>query len=387
MLAQAMIGRYGYAAPRTRETFLRAKALVDDSTELSQKFAVLYGIWACHYVAGELAQQRDAAADFLAEAERANDAITLCVAHRLLGTTYLTMGEFTTALHHLNQARALYRSAPSPANRYQYGQDVEAAILCYLSWALWHVGQVNQALKVATEAINIAEKLSHPHTLVYTICHARGFIDLFRRCHGDMKSYADVVISVCKQNGFSHWLNCGTILSGWAAVCTDQIGKGEEALREGVVGWQKGGARLWMPMFLTLEAETHAKAGRNDIALQTIERALSVCKGSGECWTIPEVLRMKARLAQSMGQANSREIQTVLLDALDIARRQKALSWQMRISCDLARLWRHQGLNRKALRLLQSVYDQFTEGFDSVDLRDAQQLIHDLNRACPALMC
>jgi class 3 adenylate cyclase/DNA-binding response OmpR family regulator/predicted ATPase len=380
MLAQAMIASYGYAAPRTRDTFQRAKVLIDGSTELSQKFAVLYGLWACHYVAGEVAQQREAAANFLVEAERANDAITLCVAHRLVGTTLLTMGEFPAALRHLNQARTLYRSAPSPSGRYQYGQDVEAAVLCYLSWALWHVGRVDQAQKIATEAIELAEKLSHPHTLVYTICHARGFMDLFRGRYEDMQSYAGLVISICKQNGFSHWLNCGTIFDGWAAVCAGEVARGEEVLREGVAGWQKKGAQLWMPMFLILEAETYAKAGRDETALQTIEQALTICNANGECWAIAEILRTKARLLQSMGRANCREIETMLLEALAVARRQKALSWEMRISCDLSRLWQRQGQDKKALKLLRSVYDQFTEGFDSADLRDAQQLIHNLNR-------
>jgi len=327
-----------------------------------------------------VAQQREAAAEFLAEAERVNDPITLCVAHRLVGTTYLTMGEFVSALRHLKQARTLYRSAPSPSCRYQYGQDTEAAVMCYLSWALWHVGKVDEALKIATEAIELAEKLSHPHTLVYTICHVRGFTDLFRRRYGEMPSYADLMISICEQNGFLHWVNCGTIFRGWASTCAGDIAKGGEVLREGVAGWQNGGAQLWVPVFLMLEAETHAKMGRDDIALQTIERALRVCQNTGERWAVPEILCAKARLIQSTGRTNSRAIESTLLEALKIARSQKALCWELRVSCDLSRLWQRQKQNRKAIRLLQSVYDQFTEGFDSADLRQAQHFIQELNR-------
>ena len=66
------------------------------------------------------------------------------------------------------------------------------------------------------------------------------------------QSYAGLVISICNENGFSHWANCGMILDGWAAVCAGQLDRGMEVLREGVVGWQKGGARLWMPMFLNV---------------------------------------------------------------------------------------------------------------------------------------
>jgi len=378
MLGQAMIASYGYAAPKTRETLLRARTLMDDSTEASQKFAVLYGIWASLYVAAEVARQRDAAVELFAEAERTNDTAALCIAHRLVGTTYVTMGEFAAGLGHLKLARALYNAEHHAGYRHQYGQDIGASALCYLSWALWHLGHIDQASEAATEAMELAEKLSHPHTLVYTICHARGFMDLFRRRCEDTKSYAGLVVSICNENGFSHWANCGMILDGWAAICAGQVDRGLEVLREGVVGWQKGGARLWLPMFLILEAETYAKAGRHEAALQAIEQALAICEETGERWALAEVLRIKARLLSTGHGKNCRKIEAILHDSLEIAQRQQARCWELRTSCDLARLWQRQGRNRKALKLLQSVYDQFTEGFDTADLRDAQALLRDL---------
>src|SRR5262249_57438527 len=107
MLGQAMIADRGYAAPETREVLLRAKTLIDELTDPSQKFAILYGIWASHYVGGDVVKQRGAAAEFLAEAERHKDTAALCIAHRALGTTCLTTGEFAAGLRHLRRARAL----------------------------------------------------------------------------------------------------------------------------------------------------------------------------------------------------------------------------------------------------------------------------------------
>jgi class 3 adenylate cyclase/adenylate kinase family enzyme len=124
MLGQAMIASRGYAAPETKETLLRARALTDDLTDPAQKFAILYGIWACHYVGGEVAKQRDAAEEFLAEAGRHNDTAALCIAHRALGTTFMTMGDFANGLHHLERARALYDSKQHLCYRFQYGQDI-----------------------------------------------------------------------------------------------------------------------------------------------------------------------------------------------------------------------------------------------------------------------
>jgi predicted ATPase len=248
----------------------------------------------------------------------------LCVAHRLVGTTHVALGEFAAALRHLKLARMLYDSKRAAGNHqldqdsevserhagyYQFGQDIGVSILCYLSWALWHLGYVDQATEAATEAMKLAEKLSHPHTLVYTICHARGFMDLFRRRCEDTSSYAGLVISTCNENGFSHWLNCGVILDGWAVVCPGHLDRGMAVLQEGIVRWQKEGARIWMPMFRTLEAETYVKAGRDEAALLAIEQALAEAENIGERWAMAEALRIKARILSSCSDKNCREIE------------------------------------------------------------------------------
>jgi predicted ATPase len=380
MMAQAMIASHGYAAPSTLRILLQARELIEESTCRSQKFAILFGIWVCHHLAGEIAKQRDAALVFLAEAERTDDTAVRCVAHRIIGTTYVTMGEFVTGLHHLKQARALYDPEHHAGYRHQYGPDIGAAALCYLSWALWHLGHFDQASEAATEAMKLAEKLSHPQTLVYTICHARAFMDIFRRRRQDIQSYASRVISICNENGFSpRWASWGRILDGWAAICGGDVDRGTAVLQKAVAGWQKEGAR-WMPMFLILEAEGQVKAGRAEAALQAIEQALAACEDTGERWAMAEVLRTKARILLSTGRAESDEIEAILLDSLEIARRQQARCWELRTSCDLARLWQSQGRNREALKLLQSVYDQFKEGFDAADLKNARALVRSLRR-------
>jgi class 3 adenylate cyclase/DNA-binding response OmpR family regulator/predicted ATPase len=380
MLGQAMIADRGYAAPETKKVLLQAKALFNDLTDSSQKFAILYMTWACHYVGGEISKQTDAATEFLVEAERHSDTAVLCVAHRLLGTTYVTRGDFAAGLHRLERARALYNSEHHACYRHQYGQDIGAAALCYLSWALWHLGYVDQASAVAVEAMKHAEELSHPHTLVYTICHARGFMDLFSRRCDDTRSYAGLVISLCTENRFSHWINCGRILEGCAEIRQGKVDQGIELLRAGMASWQKAGARLWLPIFLTLEAEAYAEAGRGDAALQAIDEALTIAKDTGERWAMAEMLRVKARLLQAVGRTEAGEIETILIDSLEIARAQRARCWELRASCDLALLWQSQGRRRKALKLLESVYEQFTEGFDTADLRDAKALMENLRR-------
>ena len=133
-----------------------------------------------------------------------------------------------------------------------------------------------------------------------------------------------------------------------------------------------------MPIFLALKAEAYVKIGRGDIALKTIDEALAIADETGERWAVAEVLRIRAGLLQTTGRATAGEIENILVKSLETGRRQQALSWQLRIACDLAYLLQGQGRGAEAQPLLQSIYNQFTEGFDTTDLIYAKGLLDDL---------
>jgi class 3 adenylate cyclase/predicted ATPase len=379
MLAQAMIASKGYSSPETMEVLLRAKKLITEATETSQRFTILYGMWACYYVGGEVNKQHVAATEFLSEAETHDDTAALCLAHRVLGTTYFTMGEFSAARKHLERAQGLYDPDHHLRYRFQYGQDIGTTVMCYLSWALWHLGCVDQASQLAFKAVNRAEEISHPHSLVYTLCHARGMMDVFRRQSDDTKSYAGVVTSLCSEHAFPFWAAGGQIFGGWATINQGEVDAGVDELIRGLAAWRKTGARLWLPIFLALEAEGHFKAGRNQAALHSIEQALAFSDETGERWAVAEILRVKAHLLLTTGRGRPDEVEKLLIESLEIARRQQALCWELRTSCDLGRLWQEQGRSKEAVKLLGTIYARFTEGLETTDLHYAKALIEVLN--------
>jgi class 3 adenylate cyclase/predicted ATPase len=379
-LGQAMIASFGYAASATKEVLLRARTHINDTTEPGQKFSVLYGIWACYYVGSDVSMQREAVSEFLVEAERHNDPGILCIAHRIFGTTLVTMGEFATARLHLEKARDLYSPEKHADLRYEFGQDIGAAASCYLSWALWHTGCFEDALKVAAEGVAWAATLSHPFTLAYTICHARGLMDIFRRTPDDTRSYAATVIALCDEHRFPFWAAGGRILDGWAAIRQGQEDEGIELLRAGIAAWRKTGARLWLSLFLALEAESHANAGRASAARQTIEEALAIADETGEVWAVPEVLRIKAAIVQSIGDGNDRDAEMILQEAIGIARAKQSRWWELCIACDLAELWRVQSRTAEATELLQTILDQFVDCAKASDLRRPVTLLQEIRR-------
>jgi predicted ATPase len=378
MVAQAMIASKGYSSPETMEVLLRAKKLITEVTETSQRFTILYGMWACYYVGGEVNKQHVAATEFLSEAETHDDTAALCLAHRALGTTYFTMGQFSAARKQLERARGLYDPDHHLRFRFQYGQDIGTTAMCYLSWALWHLGYVDQASQLASKAVNRAEEISHPHTLVYTLCHARGMMDVFRRQSDDTKSYAGVVTSLCSEHAFPFWAAGGQIFSGWAAINQGEVDAGVDKLVCGLAAWRTTGARLWLPIFLALEAEGHLKAGRDQAALHSIEQALATSDETGERWAIAEILRVKANLLLTTGRGKAEEVEEALIESLEIARQQQAKSWELRSATSLARLWRDQRKPQQARELLARVYGWFTEGFDARDLKEAKALLDAL---------
>jgi len=219
--------------------------------------------------------------------------------------------------------------------------------------------------------------MSHPHTRVYTICHARAMVDIFRRRADNMRSYADSVLSLSREHGLLHWTAFGQIIDGWSVTTCGDTDRGIELLRAGVAAWQKAGARLWLPLFLTLEAEACAKAGRSDDTLEVIDCAISASQRSGERWYLAEMLRIKARVLSQANHTND-QVETLLAKSLEIARSQQARCWELRAACDLALVWQSNSRVKEALELLQPIYTRFTEGFDAVDLQRARQILGSL---------
>ena len=113
--------------------------------------------------------------------------------------------------------------------------------------------------------------------------------------------------------------------------------------------------------------------------MRVIEQAITTSKETGECWAIAELLRVKASILSTTGRSIAHDIETLLEESVKIARRQQARCLELRSACDLADLWKRQGREDEALKLLQSIYNQFTEDFDTADLQKAKALMESLN--------
>jgi len=132
------------------------------------------------------------------------------------------------------------------------------------------------------------------------------------------------------------------------------------------------------PAFLAMLAHGRGLSGQSESALAAIDEALKRSERTGERWCTAELLRIKGELLLSPGAPDRSAAEEYFRRALDQARQQGALGWELRAAASLARLLLQKDDSSDAKGMLQTVYDRFTEGFDTADLIAAKQLLDDL---------
>lgn len=154
---------------------------------------------------------------------------------------------------------------------------------------------------------------------------------------------------------------------------------GLQLLRTGLDDLRKTRFALFYIKFLGELADALGRAGQVPQGLEAIDEALARSERNDERWCMADLLRIKGELISMPGDpAAGAEAERCFAEALDWARRQGALSWELRISTSLARLWHSQGRKDQARDLLASTYGKFTEGFETADLKAAQALLNSM---------
>src|SRR5262249_13153464 len=154
--------------------------------------------------------------------------------------------------------------------------------------------------------------------------------------------------------------------------------EGIEQMTQGWTAWHATGAALCQPYFLALLAETHGMMGQPEAGLTALTEALTLADTTGERWYASEIYRLRGEHLLQQSSANATEAESCFLHAIAIAQNQQAKSFELRTACSLARLWQQQGKRQDAHDLLAPIYNWFTEGFDTADLKDAKALLDEL---------
>ena len=135
---------------------------------------------------------------------------------------------------------------------------------------------------------------------------------------------------------------------------------------------------MFTPLYLSNLAWAHTELGQFDDALRCIGEAMTVVETTREKWCEADIHRMAGEIALLSPEPDAAKAEAHFERALAVARQQQAKSWELRAAMSMARLWRDQGKPRQACELLAPVYGWFTEGFDTLDLKEAKALLDEL---------
>jgi predicted ATPase len=186
-------------------------------------------------------------------------------------------------------------------------------------------------------------------------------------------------MTIAEKEGVPLFESWARVTRGWALAHLGQAEQGVAQIREGLALASATGAEMWHPYNLAQLSEACGKAGRIDEALAVIAEALDVVQEKGERWWEAEILRLRGELLLQRNPAGLAEAQTSFERAIEIGRGQGAKSLELRATMSLARLLAKQGRRDEALAMLADIYNWFTEGFDTADLKDAKALLEKLN--------
>ena len=151
-------------------------------------------------------------------------------------------------------------------------------------------------------------------------------------------------------------------------------------MEQGLATHRTMGAELVQPYYLAMLAETYGKTGQIEAGVRVVAEALTKTDTHGERWWEAELYRLQGEflLRVTCGIQHATEAEACFRQALDIAHRQHAKSWELRAAMSLSRLWQRQGKHDDARQLLAEIYGWFTEGFDTADLQEARALLEAL---------
>jgi class 3 adenylate cyclase/predicted ATPase len=383
-LVTPLIHVKGYAAPETKAAAERARLLIEQAESLGEApedplllFSVLYGFWAASFVAFDGNRMRQLAAEFLSVAERQSIPVPRMVGHRNMGVTLLAIGEIQESLVHFDKALALYDPSEHRQLATRFGQDVRVAILFYRSQAHWVMGYPKRAVADAARAIQEAREIGQAATLIPALT----LTSLSYSLCGDYEranAQVDEVITLADEKGALFWKIGGSLLKGYILALTGKPSDAIQMITLGVTTWRSTGATVWLPIFLIGLATAHAELNQLDDAWRCVDEASMTIERTNERWCEAEVNRIAGEIVLKAARPDVSKAHTYFERALATGRKQHSKSWELRAATSMARLCRDQGKRYEARNVLTSVYGVFTEGFDTLDLKEANALLDTL---------
>ena len=373
----------GYGAPETKTAVAQARAFIEQAERRGETpddpsliLSALFGQWIVNFINFNGDVARELAARFLAFDERDEAAVPRMIGHRTMASTLAFTGDLVEAKAHYDQALALYRPAEHRRLMTRFGQDLRVTCLAFRSMALWLLGYPEAALNDADRALMEARQLEHAATFMFTLNFPILVNTYCGNYHAASEHLKELVV-LAEEKGAPFRKAEGVLRQGYILALTGAE-KAVETVTAGIDLWRSAGSTIFTPEHQFMLATAHANSGQFDHAWRCIDTAMTAMQATKERWCEAEAHRVAGEIALKSPQRDEAKAQAHFERALAIARAQHAKSWELRAATSLARLLVGQGKRKMARDLLAPVYDWFTEGFDTGDLRNAKAFLREL---------
>jgi tetratricopeptide (TPR) repeat protein len=275
-LGNALIWAKGYPAPETSAAFARARELASREEDASERFSAYYGLWVGHFNRGEREPMREMAELFLREATARPDCREALVGHRISGSTCFYFGDFAGAHDHFRKTVELYDQTHHGNFANRFGHDPRAAAEGFGAVALWILGRVDDALRLADRALADAESAAHAPTMGYVLTFGGAALGLFRRNPEAVATYSEVLADIASRYDLpALWAGFAVFFQGWAKWSDGAEESSLAEMERGLAIYREQSTVWFLPSLEAALAEAEASAGETDAGFRRLDDALA----------------------------------------------------------------------------------------------------------------
>jgi predicted ATPase len=226
-------------------------------------------------------------------------------------------------------------------------------------------------------ALKHAYETDHAASLMFALGHAP-MTHLLCGYYAAANAIVDELAALAEEKGAAQWKAGAAATKGQLLAAIGKASEAVDIMTSRRTGWRSTGATVFRPVGLCYLARAYADIGQVDNAWRCIHQATKAIETSEERWWETEINLVAGEIARESPSPDESKAQAYFERALSVARQQQAKSWELRAAMSMARLWRDQGKRDEARDLLAPVYGWFTEGFDTLDLKEAKELLDQL---------
>jgi predicted ATPase len=243
---------------------------------------------------------------------------------------------------------------------------------------LWLLGYPEAALADSDQALSDARRIGQAASLMWALGHAP-LTQIHCGNYAAANAQSDEVVPLADEKGTLFWKAFGMMNQGCVLALTGKASDAVHLITAGITAFRSTGGTLWVPLYSSYLASAYAELGKIDDAWRCIGEAMTAVETTKERWCDAEVNRIGGEIGLKSPEPDAAKAEAYFERALAVARKQQAKSWELRAAMSMARLWREQGKRDEARHLLAPIYGWFTEGFDTLDLKEAKALLGELH--------